>query len=523
MARGEQFAPTKGGHEHAANSRCSTLPAISACYPGVRNHHGPIRCSRLDFGDSIDAKQPPGGPERGDRAWGCRLAGQPVGPTITSVGSPGTARTGGLACPSTSVCYLLGDDDSGNGYVLATTDSGGAWNALTLPPGTSGLNGIACPPPSTSTCYVTGSQNSNAFIIASTNSGATWSNVSVPSGLVSVSGIACPSLTNCYLIGYDPSESDPTGGSVIAATTDSGSSWSFLTFPSVFGPTGPIACPSTTTCFAGGNDSDPNQDYVITTTDSGAMWTQEGLPPDTSGFFGSPIACPSVTTCYLSALDLGLRSDPLYVFATTNSGNSWNPLSVPKNTGILSSIACPSTSVYYGGGMTPSGKGGQPGVGDIVVTTDSGSSWNDQIVPSGTSFLSSIVCPSTTVCFAEGSANRHTGGRGSKRRASRHYDCLAPRRHDWPALFSDLDGNGWRPSLPLAIGPRFTGTAEGTEGRRYEWHHLRDPEEDEHLVYLHRRGAGHEIGDAPSRAEHCNRDVHDHDRPCGLTCYRSLP
>ena len=66
-------------------------------------------------------------------------------PTITNAGSPSNTHTGTVACPSTSDCYLVGGDDSENGYVLATTDSGSTWNALTLPPGTGALGGIACP------------------------------------------------------------------------------------------------------------------------------------------------------------------------------------------------------------------------------------------------------------------------------------------------------------------------------------------------------------------------------------------
>jgi hypothetical protein len=325
-------------------------------------------------------------------------------PAITSTGSPQIARSGSVACPSTSVCYLVGDDDSGSGYVVTTTDSGSTWNPLILPLGTDSLSGIACPPPSTSSCYVTGSENSGAFILATTNSGDTWSNVSVPTGLVSVSGIACPSLTTCYLIGYDPAESDPEGGSVIADTTDSGSSWNILTIPADFGPTGPIACATTDTCYAVGNDGDPNQDFVLATTDSGAMWVQQGTPPDTSGIFGSAIACPSATNCYLSAYVSEYRFNGFKIFSTSDSGNTWIPQSLPNNTGALSAIACPSTSECFGAGTTSVDGGADPGVGDIVVTTDSGGHWSGQIIPTGTSFLSSAVCPSVTVCFAQASA-----------------------------------------------------------------------------------------------------------------------
>ena len=328
-------------------------------------------------------------------------------PAILSTGAPGNAANGTLACPSASVCYLVGHDSSGNGYVLTTSDSGSTWGALSVPSGDSFLTGIDCPPPSTSTCYVTGIQNSAAFILKTTDSGSTWSNVSVPSGLETVSGIACPSLNTCYLNGYDPSGSNPTGGDVVASTTDGGTSWGLLTFPSVFIPNGPIACPSTSTCYAVGNDSDPNQIYLLTTTDSGTTWTQESFPPATSGFFGSPIACPSTTTCYVSAMNEAAK-DKVMMYATTNSGNSWVSQAMPRLTGPQAAIACLSDSVCYGAGSSSISP--LNGEAQIVVTTDSGATWHRQNLPTGTAFLSAAVCPSMAMCFVQGST---TGTRGA--------------------------------------------------------------------------------------------------------------
>jgi hypothetical protein len=102
-------------------------------------------------------------------------------------------------------------------------------------------------------------------------------------------------------------------------------------------------------------------------------------------------------------------SDSFHIWATTNSGSTWTSQTLPRKTGALSAITCPSTSVCYGAGETFANGGSGGGVGDIVVTTDSGSDWSNQIIPSGANFYSSAACPSTTLCFAEGSA---TGTRG---------------------------------------------------------------------------------------------------------------
>lgn len=51
--------------------------------------------------------------------------------------SPGMMAVG---CPSTTVCYAVGESSSGVGDVLKTTDDGTTWKTQTLPAGTSTLS-----------------------------------------------------------------------------------------------------------------------------------------------------------------------------------------------------------------------------------------------------------------------------------------------------------------------------------------------------------------------------------------------
>jgi hypothetical protein len=45
-----------------------------------------------------------------------------------------------------------------------------------------------------------------------------------------------------------------------------------------------------------------------------------------------------------------------------------------------------------------------------VATTDSGSSWSTQTIPSGTSLLHGIACPSAVTCYAVGEGTDAVGG-----------------------------------------------------------------------------------------------------------------
>jgi hypothetical protein len=100
-----------------------------------------------------------------------------------------------------------------------------------------------------------------------------------------------------------------------------------------------------------------------------------------------------------SSLDLGI------IFATTNSGSTWSTQTVPSGTADLLGVACSSTAACYAVGDDSSLV-----EGIIFATTNSGSTWSTQTVPSGTAALSGIACPSTAACYAVGAGAGTVGG-----------------------------------------------------------------------------------------------------------------
>ena len=316
----------------------------------------------------------------------------------------GTNYLNDIACPSTTTCYAVGASNSNSGAILATTNSGSTWTTQTVPSGTYYLKAIACP--STTTCYAVGENSSGsggAIILATTNSGSTWTTQTVPSGTEFLYGIACPSATTCYAVGaiviYYGSSAFDYG--YILATTNSGSTWSAQTVPSGTSYLTAIACPSTTTCYAVGENSSYDGGTILATTNSGSTWSAQTVPSGTR--FLNGIACTSTSTCYAvgqnSSLDGGI------IFTTTNSGSTWSSQTVPSGTRSLFGVACPSARTCYAVGENSSSSGGI-----ILVTTNSGSTWSTQTVPSGTALLSGIACTSTTACYAAGAGAGTVGG-----------------------------------------------------------------------------------------------------------------
>jgi hypothetical protein len=100
-----------------------------------------------------------------------------------------------------------------------------------------------------------------------------------------------------------------------------------------------------------------------------------------------------------SSLDGGI------IFATTNSGSTWSTQTVPSGTLSLFGVACTSASTCYAVGEHSSNSGGI-----ILATTNSGSTWATQTVPSETADLLGIACPSTAGCYAAGAGAGTVGG-----------------------------------------------------------------------------------------------------------------
>ncbi|MHB8263301.1 MAG: IPT/TIG domain-containing protein [Acidimicrobiales bacterium] len=228
-----------------------------------------------------------------DGSWKPSVGALPTGMYLAS----GYAFSG-LSCPTATYCVAIGTYMSSNvapktSFPLIYTLSSGAWK-MTSESAASYISSISCP--STTTCYVAGYSNSGGgIVIATTNGGSTWSTENIPAGVGGLSGISCPSAATCYVAGYSNS-----GGGIVIATTNGGSTWTTESIPpgGISGFTG-IVCPSTTTCYVAGYSNSggaQSSASIIATTNGGSTWTTESIPSGISGV-GS-FSCPSVTTCY---------------------------------------------------------------------------------------------------------------------------------------------------------------------------------------------------------------------------------
>ncbi len=289
----------------------------------------------------------------------------------------------GIACPSVSTCYAVGENSSSSGSIVSTNDGGSDWLFQTIPYGTGYLKSISCP--SVLICYAVGEGISGFGVVVSTvNGGASWTIHNMFSGSASFNGISCTSSSTCFAVGSG------YGTAVILATTDGGTTWSTQTIPTGSVVFNGVSCPSISTCYAVGQNSSQNG-LIVVTVNGGTTWSTQAIP---SGIFmPSGIDCILGSTCYVAGVS-GSYSGA--VLATTNSGTTWSTQTNPLEISNLSAISCPSVLVCFAVGQNGSNQG------TIIATTNGGTTWSTQVVPSGTTLLDAIACVSISTCYVTG-------------------------------------------------------------------------------------------------------------------------
>jgi photosystem II stability/assembly factor-like uncharacterized protein len=354
-----------------------------------------------------------------------------------------------VACPSISECVAVGTgspNGSSFGLILQTTNAGGTWNQQAISSATQ-LKGVSCPSPQV--CTAVGSAPLNVGIILGTgNGGGTWSSESFPSlgttnGAGALTAVSCAAVGNCVAVGLSGVGS---GYGAVLTTSDGGATWAAQYVSSAFGVPNSISCPTTAVCETAGEvNTSCCSGQLAGTTDGGATWDIQSNP---SGAGGGPlfltVNCPTTATCFsggqLSSTNLGAilvtndggldwadKPTPVGILAVTASacanrltcmvvgrgssglgvggvallsqdaGTTWTSSTLPVFD--PQAVSCPSSSICLVGGYSPpSGTSS----GGIAETTDGGTTWTTLLLPLTATTIDSIACPSTDICIAVG-------------------------------------------------------------------------------------------------------------------------
>jgi photosystem II stability/assembly factor-like uncharacterized protein len=333
----------------------------------------------------------------------------------------------GVSCPTTSDCWAVGSNSAGAGAIVATSDGGLSWSTQALPRGTGSLDGVDCP--TRSDCWAVGSNSAGkGAVVVTTDGGLSWSTQALPRGTNSLDGVSCPTTLDCWAVAGTGVDGEWAQTAGVVATTDGGGTWGTQVLPSGVLLLDGVSCPTPTNCWATGVDSNTGFAVIVATTDGGSSWATQTVP-SFNGEIDSilyDVSCPTSTDCWAVGFGDSISPPPVgpsgssyelaLVVATTDGGRTWSAQTLPSSyssgddgeifSGIdyLDGVSCPTSTDCWAAGF------GSDGIGAVAVTTDGGSTWSNQILPSSSSggifngivWLGGVSCPTSTDCWVAG-------------------------------------------------------------------------------------------------------------------------
>ncbi len=303
----------------------------------------------------------------------------------------------GVACASATSCEAVGQTSARSALAaaLGTTNGGTSWTAQRVFNGLS-LQAVACG--SARACEAVGTNAAAGVIMGTTNAGRTWTRQRIPSGLAAdtvLSHVACPSATVCEAVGDGPL------GPVALGTTNGGATWVNQTkqLPTGTGEFAGLSCASTSVCEAGGSSA--GLGFMIGTTNGGKTWTFQFLNFHATDVDG--LDCLSTAACTA----VGHNGGTTIALQTANGGKTWTTRAI-ATIPFVTGLACATVKVCEVTGFRFS----VARQGDVAVAVGTTTGWKasaGQPLPTGTTELFAVACPSASRCEAVGNAGAAGG------------------------------------------------------------------------------------------------------------------
>lgn len=190
--------------------------------------------------------------------------------------------------------------------------------------------------------------------------------------------IACGTSNFCITVGRS------NGNGVVYVTDNAGVSFASEIIPNNVGYLNSVACPTAINCIAVGLNS------IIYTTNSGITWNLSSSFLKNVDY--TSIYCISSTNCIVVGSQAGdFTSDTGVIMSSYDGGNTFIQDKYQNNISGLQSVICYSQTDCISVG------------GTVVISTDSGKSWQLKPISGGMDSFSSVSCVSNSViCIAVG-------------------------------------------------------------------------------------------------------------------------
>ena len=263
----------------------------------------------------------------------------------------------------------------------------------------------------------------------------------LPTPVQTLRSVACATARRCWAVGSTYATSSVPAGAAMVATTDGGATWSVQSLPPSLGYLSGIACASTRACTAVGQVglTDIGPGAIVTTTDGGGTWALQSVPAGTTDV--TAVACRRTGRC----LALGVVSGRVTSLTPSTSG-TWaagGALGAPSS--VATALAC-SDSTHCWATADQSVDVGHV-IGVVAATSNGGTTWILQHLPVGTGALQGIDCSPAT-----STANPATGTHVSCTAVGTTATVLGARTGQGVVLTSANGGSSWAsaPVTPTA-------------------------------------------------------------------------
>ncbi|HEX3459539.1 MAG TPA: hypothetical protein VHT49_01430 [Acidimicrobiales bacterium] len=218
--------------------------------------------------------------------------------------------------------------------------------------------------------------------------GSPWSGSLVPlappTPVNSLVGVACFSASKCWAVGSTVGSGGAPNGAALIATSNGGASWTAQPIPPTAAYLSAIACSTAVQCVAVGQGQG-NQGIAITTTNGGTSWSQATVPAGIGDV--TAVTCRSDRRC-LAIGSLGAGDAALI---STSAGVSWSQAgTLSGGTAGASGVSCVDDQHCWATGHTV--VGAVQVAGAVVATSNGGSSWSTVTIPPGSGSLNSVSC-----------------------------------------------------------------------------------------------------------------------------------
>jgi hypothetical protein len=232
----------------------------------------------------------------------------------------------------------------------------------------------------------------------------------LPAPVQTLRAVACPSAHRCWAVGSTLATSSTPAGAALVDTTDGGATWTVETVPPTVGYLSAVACASTRSCTVVGQIglTGVGPGAVLTTATGGATWALQTVPAGTTDV--TAVDCRAGGRCTA----LGVVAGRVTTLRPSSSGSWAAGGSLPPAASAATALSCTDGTHCWATAAQSVDVGHVIGV--IAATSNGGTTWTLQHVPAGTGALQGIDCIAGTTggagtsCTAVGTTATVLGG-----------------------------------------------------------------------------------------------------------------